>query len=516
MTKAKVWELRDVSQQKQSIIRKVQSNLHKPPKKKNTSIFIPILSLIVTGAVLFFMFMLLGDKEDDLQLANQTFMESVPHPDSTEILYEHKTASYEVVFYTDESGFRIGYKEQNHEQWTHAGIAETNPADGFAWVMEHDPTIPIALFGGMITDENISSVRVKQQTLEQQGTIFQLHDKKVWYARFESLESGTPDALKIEAYNDQQELVWRQGIYDNRFESGLVQQDEGIANRPTITIYKPDETVSFLEKHKVPYNGDGSEASIVNFIYERAKTFDVTLNHYRFENNGASLVLDLGEGVFNIQGSTGGAMFAGTINESLFEYFPALQSIIYTHNGSYEAILDHFMIGEPYTRPTEEQVLNQLTSIIYSHLSNGDYERLAAMVDPTEGLTFALFADFGNKPGYGGDYVNIKRDALAGAVHQKFLWGHDDSEQEFNMTLNEYVQNMLLKVNGKDFYYDRITFNDQAVQFGGVLNTIHKNYPEAKYIEYYSSDTSQALRFIFKKSDDDWYLIGIARDVPTG
>lgn len=36
------------------------------------------------------------------------------------------------------------------------------------------------------------------------------------------------------------------------------------------------------------------------------------------------------------------------------------------------------------------------------------------------------------------------------------------------------------------------------------------------HLEYYSSETSQALRFIFQKSGDDWYLIGIARDVPTG
>ncbi|WP_332646848.1 hypothetical protein [Lysinibacillus sp. 54212] len=516
MTKAKVWALRDIAEHKESIIQKVQSNLHKPPQKKKTNFLIPVTSLIVTAAVLFFVFMLVGDKDDDPQLAQQGFMETVPHPESTEILYEHKTDDYEVIFYTDESGFRIGYKPTDHEVWTHTGNGEENPEDGFEWVMDHNHYIPVALFGGIITDEKITSVKVMQQTLEQQGTVFQLNDMKVWYAVFDTLESGTPDPLKIEAYNDGQQVVWRHGIYDNGLESGLVQKDKGGNISKSITIYKPDETVSYLEKHEVEYSGDGSEASIINFIYEQAKTFNVTLNSYSFENNGASLILDLGEGVFNIQGSTGGSMFAGTINGSFFEYFPALQQITFTHNGSYDAILDHFMVGEPYKRPTEEQELTNLTSLVFSHLYNGEYEKLSAMVDPSEGLTFSLFADFGNKPGYGGDYVNLKPDELVNAKNQQIDWGHDDSNREFKMTLEEYVQTILLKVNGKDFVYDTVTFNGQAVQFGGVLNTIHANYPNAKYIEYYSSQSSQALRFIFHKSGGGWYLIGIARDVPTG
>ena len=39
------------------------------------------------------------------------FLESVPYPNSTEILDKQQKDDYEIVFYKDETGFRIGYKK---------------------------------------------------------------------------------------------------------------------------------------------------------------------------------------------------------------------------------------------------------------------------------------------------------------------------------------------------------------------------------------------------------------------
>ena len=91
------------------------------------------------------------------------FLESVPYPNSTEIFDKQQKADYEVVFYKDETGFRIGYKKMDYDYWSNTSNGEINPEDGFDWVMINNPKIPITLFGGIITYEQITTVLVKQK-----------------------------------------------------------------------------------------------------------------------------------------------------------------------------------------------------------------------------------------------------------------------------------------------------------------------------------------------------------------
>ncbi|MER1958382.1 MAG: hypothetical protein ABS942_13460 [Solibacillus sp.] len=116
--------------------------------------------------------------------------------------------------------------------------------------------------------------------------------------------------------------------------------------------------------------------------------------------------------------------------------------------------------------------------------------------------------------------MNLSKKEISGINDTKYLWGKDESEKEFEMTLHEYVQQMLLRRWGREEVdYNIITFNKPAENFAGVINTIHEYYPDAKYVEYYSPGINehlfQSLRFIYQKRDGEWYLIGIARDVAT-
>lgn len=159
---------------------------------------------------------------------------------------------------------------------------------------------------------------------------------------------------------------------------------------------------------------------------------------------------------------------------------------------------------------------------IFLYLQNEEFEKLAEKVDPVEGISFSLFADFGSNPGYGGDYVNLSKEEIMSSLDRQLVWGYDDSDKEYKMTLKEYVQEILLKLNGKKVNYEKITFNESAFEYGGVINTIHKNYPEAKYVEYHAPGENgdnrpfQSIRFIFLERENVWYLIGISRDVATG
>lgn len=170
-------------------------------------------------------------------------------------------------------------------------------------------------------------------------------------------------------------------------------------------------------------------------------------------------------------------------------------------------------------KETEKELL-ALSEEIYSLLKEASYEKVAEKVDPEHGVTFAFYADFGNPDGYGGEYVNLSKKEISEKNNTKYLWGMDESEKEFELTLHEYVQQMLIQRWGKEeVNYSITTFNEPAENFAGVFNTIHEYYPDAKYVEYYSPGETehlfQSLRFIYQERDGEWYLIGIARDVAT-
>ncbi|RHW38196.1 hypothetical protein D1B33_04725 [Lysinibacillus yapensis] len=146
------------------------------------------------------------------------FLESVPHPESTKILYEQQKDDYKVVLYQDETGFRVGYKRLDSKYWTHTGNGEINPDDGFNWVMNNNPSIPITLFGGIITNEQITTVLVKQKTMEKEATIIETDEGlRCWFVTFDSIEEpdyGEPDPLKVEAFDSNGNVLWKDGVYE--------------------------------------------------------------------------------------------------------------------------------------------------------------------------------------------------------------------------------------------------------------------------------------------------------------
>lgn len=150
--------------------------------------------------------------------STEDFLESVPYPKSTKILDKQQKDDYEVVFYKDESGFRIAYKKLVDEYWTNTGNGEINPDDGLDWVMINNPKVPVTLFGGIITNEQITTVLVKQKTIEKEATIVMTDEGlRCWFVTFDSLEDadpGEPDPLKVEAFDNDGNVLWKDGVYE--------------------------------------------------------------------------------------------------------------------------------------------------------------------------------------------------------------------------------------------------------------------------------------------------------------
>lgn len=115
-----------------------------------------------------------------------------------------------------------------------------------------------------------------------------------------------------------------------------------------ITLYKSDENA----ENTVPFdeNFDSGEEELVPFIFSKVNEHDVELLDYTMENEDKTLVLNLGDDIYTIQGSAGANMFVETLARSYFENLPELQEVTFLYKGSDEPVLDHMNIGLPYKR----------------------------------------------------------------------------------------------------------------------------------------------------------------------
>ncbi|MCG3089304.1 hypothetical protein [Sporosarcina cyprini] len=156
---------------------------------------------------------------------DKEFLKSVPLPESTKIFYEEQKDGNNIVLYQDETGFRVAYKKRDGKYWVRTGNGKINPEDDFNWVMVNNPKIPIVLFGGIITNEQIVTVLVKQKTIEKEATIIETDDGlRCWYVTFDTLEDPDPgelDPLKIEAIDKNDNILWKEGMYKDGYFSGL-------------------------------------------------------------------------------------------------------------------------------------------------------------------------------------------------------------------------------------------------------------------------------------------------------
>lgn len=153
-----------------------------------------------------------------IKITNE-FLEKVPYPKSTEIIYEENVKDGEIILYKDQTGFRIAFRSDKTGDWIQSSNAELKPKDGFDWTMNNDPTIPIVMFAGVITTEKIKQVIVKQRTVENEAKIIENEEGlRFWFTTFDTLEesySGEPDPLKIEAFDSNGNLFWKEGVYED-------------------------------------------------------------------------------------------------------------------------------------------------------------------------------------------------------------------------------------------------------------------------------------------------------------
>ncbi|MBP1933369.1 hypothetical protein [Ammoniphilus resinae] len=168
-----------------------------------------------------FITILAGCTLSNNDIVMKQFMEKAPNPESIVVLHKEELNNGIIILYKDESGFRHAFFSEKLGYWNMSGNAELNPKDGFNWTMNNDSNIPIVTFAGVLTNDKIKKVMIKQETLESQAKIIETEQGRIWFTYFDTLENANPDPLKVEALSDSGQIVWKEGIYDGKFFSGV-------------------------------------------------------------------------------------------------------------------------------------------------------------------------------------------------------------------------------------------------------------------------------------------------------
>ncbi|WP_394190668.1 hypothetical protein [Paenisporosarcina quisquiliarum] len=181
-------------------------------KLRYLSILVIIISIVlITSAC---------NLKDSDNVENQ-IMKKVPFPQSTNILHTENYKDGTIILYEDQTGFRADFFSIKDDYFSGGGNANGNPKDGFNWTMRNSPKIPLVLFAGVITDEEIKEVIVKQKTLKRNAKIIEINEgKRIWFTTFDVLEkadNGKSDPLKIEAYDNEGNMYWKDGIYEEGY-----------------------------------------------------------------------------------------------------------------------------------------------------------------------------------------------------------------------------------------------------------------------------------------------------------
>lgn len=139
---------------------------------------------------------------------------NVPYSKSDVVFYQEDLGKGTIVLYKDNTGFRHAFFSNKLKAWSVSGNADMSSKADVDWTMCNDVKTPIVTFAGIIRNNQIKRIVIKQKTSEKDVKIINVNqDLSVWFVDFDTLEYGVPDPLKIEGISDKGEILWKDGVY---------------------------------------------------------------------------------------------------------------------------------------------------------------------------------------------------------------------------------------------------------------------------------------------------------------
>jgi len=172
-------------------------------------------------------------------------------------------------------------------------------------------------------------------------------------------------------------------------------------------------------------------------------------------------------------------------------------------------------VTEIDTENSKEFSLIETSDKAINLLKNKKFVALSSLIHPTLGIRFSPTA-----------YIDVNTDLSFNTVHFKSLiaqqdklsWGtHKGSGESINLAFNNYYAAYIYDADYLNA--ERITANN-CLKDGSVMNNISEIYGDAEYVEYYFSGFEKqhdgldwkALRLVFKKLDNKYYIIGVVHN----
>ena len=153
-----------------------------------------------------------GPSEHDGQ-----FLEAVPYPDSTEILYKEEADGMMLYFYKDETGFRHSVISSNGNIMLNSDAVELDPKDGMNFTIHDAPELHIIILAGVISNEKIQTISLKQNGIENYGMIIEpKKGSRIWYVIFERTDLNfhmSKEPFKIEGLSDEGNVLWEDEVF---------------------------------------------------------------------------------------------------------------------------------------------------------------------------------------------------------------------------------------------------------------------------------------------------------------
>ncbi|MGM9988968.1 MAG: hypothetical protein ACI35O_17305, partial [Bacillaceae bacterium] len=164
-------------------------------------------STLVIGIVIALL-LAIGLLTTNKQSASKDFMDYVPHPKSTVLLHQQKIKNGTLYVYKDETGLRQMFISNDLKVNNNSANVELKPKEGISWGMLDNQKVSIVSLAGMVTNEDIQSVVVKQGAEEKQATIVETQEGRMWSTYFED----TLEPFKTEARSSDGRLIWENPV----------------------------------------------------------------------------------------------------------------------------------------------------------------------------------------------------------------------------------------------------------------------------------------------------------------
>ncbi len=162
---------------------------------------------------------------------------------------------------------------------------------------------------------------------------------------------------------------------------------------------------------------------------------------------------------------------------------------------------------------TDDEQLRFITDTTLRLLKKGSYAALSKLVHPVEGLTLSPYG-----------YVNTEKTVLMTAEEvrlrftsdtaRRIFWGYyDGSGDPIELTPAAYARRFIYD---RDFAKSDSLLFHKIPQRGNTLNNLSYAFPDGVPVESFVPGKSamdwRALRMVFEKYNDQYYLVALVHD----